>query len=87
MMSPEQCSSLHGFIIAIPLIETLHEMKPPLGGTTLEESALSSKQRQGYEECLNNLVSLANRGAQAPIQSPYVDVTMHDQPVTQEAVT
>jgi len=81
MMSPENCSSLHGFIIAIPLIETLHEMRPPLSGTTLEESALTSKRREGYEECLANIVSLANQGATSKIQSPFVDTSIHDHPV------
>jgi hypothetical protein len=82
-MLPEQCSSLHGFIISIPLIETLHEMKPPLGGVTMEESALASKKREGYEECLSNILSLSNRGATVPVSSPFVDVRKHDEPVTQ----
>jgi len=81
MMSTENCVSLHGFLLAIPLIESLHEMKPPLDGNTLEESALSAKRRQGYEEALRNLVTLANRGTTAPIQSSFVDVTLHDQRV------
>jgi hypothetical protein len=85
MMNPQDCSSLHGFLTAIPLIETLHEMKPMLGGANMEEAAMSAKQRQGYEECLANLLSLANRGATAPIQSAFVDITMHDRPVTPEA--
>jgi hypothetical protein len=84
MMVAEQCTSLHGFLIAIPLVETLHEMRPPLDGTTMEESALSAKKRQGYEECIANLLSLANRAASSPIQSPFVDITKHDQPVTAE---
>jgi hypothetical protein len=83
-MAAEQCASLHGFVIAIPLIETLHEMKPALDGNTMEESAMSAKRRQGYEECLANILSLANRGAVAPIQSAFVDVTLHDQQVTKE---
>lgn len=83
MMAPEQCASLHGFIIAIPLIETLHEMRPPLSGKNLEESALASKKREGYEECMANMVSLANRGATDPIQSSFVDVRVHDQPVVE----
>lgn len=85
MMAPEQCASLHGFITAIPLIETLHEMRPPLGGSTMEESALSSKKREGYEECMSNMLSLANRGATSPVVSPFVDVSVHDRPVTPEA--
>jgi hypothetical protein len=83
-MAPEQCASLHGFIIAIPLIETLHEMRPPLAGITMEESALASKKREGYEECLANIVSLANRGTTAKIESPFVDTRVHDQPVVLE---
>lgn len=82
MMVPEQCASLHGFLLAIPLIETLHEMRPPLGGIDLAGSAMSAKKREGYEECLSNILSLANRGGAAPIQSSFVDVTVHDQPVT-----
>ena len=85
MMAPEQCASLHGFIIGIPLIETLHEMRPELGGKSMEESALSAKKREGYEECLANILSLANRGATARIESPFVDVIKHDIPV-EEAV-
>lgn len=84
MMSPEDCASLHGFIIALPLIETLHEMKPALEGNTLEESAMSSKRRQGYEECLSNIISLANRGATVQVSSPFVDVLKHDMPVVME---
>ena len=83
MMAPEQCASLHGFVIAIPLIETLHEMRPPLSGNTLEESALSSKRREGYEQCLANILVLANRGGLAPVDSPFIDTTLHDQPVAQ----
>jgi hypothetical protein len=85
MMSPENCSSLHGFIIAIPLIETLHEMRPELAGRSIEESAMSAKKREGYEECLTNILTLANRGATVQIQSPFVDVMRHDQPVTANA--
>jgi hypothetical protein len=85
MMAPEQCNSLYSFLIGIPLIESLHEMRPPLSGKTLEESALSAKQRQGYEECLNNIISLANRGMATPMQSPYVDIRRHDQPVEGQA--
>ena len=81
MMAPEQCSSLHGFLLGIPLIETLHEMKPPLGGKSLEESALSAKKREGYEECMANMISLANRGAVQGIKSPFVDIGLHDRPV------
>jgi len=81
MMTPENCASLHGFIIAIPLIEALHEMRPPLGGGNIEESALSAKKREGYEEALNNIIALANRGATNVIQSPFVDVRKHDEPV------
>jgi hypothetical protein len=85
MMAPEQCASLHGFVIAIPLIETLHEMRPALGGGTLEESALSAKKREGYEECISNILALANQGSVTPIVSPFVDVRKHDQPFTGEA--
>lgn len=84
MMSPEQCTSLHGFLVGIPLIETLHEMRPPLGGNSIEESALVSKKREGYEECLANMLTLASRGAEMPITSPFVDVRLHDQPVQRE---
>lgn len=87
MMSPEECGSLHGFIIAIPLVESLHEMRPPLSGNSLEESALSAKKREGYEECLANILSLANRGATAKIESPFVDTTQHDRPVTEGVTT
>lgn len=80
-MAPENCVSLHGFLLAIPLIETLHEMRPPLGGITIEQSALASKKREGYEECLTNMLTLANRGAANPISSPFVDTMLHDQPV------
>lgn len=86
MMAPEHCTSLHGFLLGIPLIETLHEMRPPLGGNTLEESALSAKKREGYEQCLANMLTLANRGVAAPIASPFVDVSVHDQPVPREEV-
>jgi hypothetical protein len=85
MMSPEQCSSLHGFIIAIPLIETLHEMQPPLGGRSMEETYGIAKTREGYEECMRNLLTLANRGATIQIQSPFVDVRLHDERVTANA--
>jgi len=85
MMPPENCTSLHGFLLAIPLIETLHEMQPPLGGATIEESAMSAKKREGYEECLRNILNLANSGAQTPIQSPFVDTSLHDQKVTTAA--
>jgi hypothetical protein len=86
MMAPEQCASLHGFIIAIPLIETLHEMRPPLGGTSMEEAYGISKKREGYEECLANILSLANRGTTAPITSSFVDTLKHDVPVSPEEV-
>lgn len=86
-MAPEQCASLHGFVIGIPLIETLHEMRPPLTGNSIEESALSSKKREGYEECLGNIIALANRGATAPITSSFVDTTLHDRPVEEAATT
>lgn len=85
MMSPEQCSSMHGFLLGIPLIETLHEMKPLLGGNNLEEAALASKKREGYEECMANMITLANRGATAPISSPFVDVSLHDKRVETES--
>ena len=86
MMSPENCASLHGFIIAIPLIETLHEMRPPLGGTNMEEAYGISKKREGYEECLANIIVLANRGTTSPIESPFVDILQHDQPVPRQEV-
>jgi len=84
MMAPEHSVSLHGFLLAIPLIESLHEMKEPIGGKTMEEKALSGAVREGYEKCLENIISLANRGAQQPIKSPYVDVSLHDKPVPPE---
>jgi hypothetical protein len=84
MMSPENCASLHGFILGIPLIETLHEMRPPLGGTSMEEAYGISKKREGYEECLANIISLANRGTTAPITSSFVDTLKHDEPVPRE---
>ena len=84
-MAPEHCSSLHGFLLAIPLIDSLHEMRPPLEGKTLEESAMSAKKREGYEECLANILALANQGATAPIKSAFVDISLHDQPVPREA--
>lgn len=70
--------------MAIPLIETLHELRPPLGGDNMEQTYGMAKRREGYETCLSNLLSLANRAASSPIQSPFVDVTKHDQPVTAE---
>jgi hypothetical protein len=85
MMSPENCSSLHGFLLAIPLIETLHEMKGPMEGNTMEEVQISALDRRGYERCMANIMTLANRGGQTPIQSPFVDVSLHDQRVTQNA--
>jgi hypothetical protein len=85
MMAPEQCASLHGFVLAIPLIDTLHEMRPSLGGNSMEESALSAKKREGYEECMANILSLANRGTTAKITSPFVDILVHDQPVSEVA--
>jgi hypothetical protein len=50
----------------------------------MEESAMSSKKREGYEECMANIISLANRGGTAPITSSFVDTTMHDVPVSPE---
>jgi len=85
-MTPENCTSLHGFLLAIPLIEELHKMRPPLGGAGMEETYGISKKREGYEACMANILALANQGVGAPITSPFIDVLQHDQPVTEPPI-
>jgi hypothetical protein len=61
----------------VPLLGRLGEMRGGIAGATLEETAMSAKEFNGYSRCMNDILVLAEWKSEAPQEDIYVHGIEH----------
>ncbi len=66
-------SNLSKLLNTAPLIAKLNELRPPLDGSSIEQRAISSSERNGYERAINDIYALSQIQEPKPQPSVFVE--------------